>query len=309
MNKIKHGILIVFFLFFAINNKAQFSWENNTGFSFGISFTTGTHINRAGLFVSAFVFKDFYQFGLKSTYYYNFSAFEGKKKYGEFQQNIVLLLSYGKTDSIKSPFVSPLINQTNRKNSFAYSYNFYWNKIETSQRTGILAFGFGRWQILSENDIFATQASDRFRTASLLIKYNFLDYSFGINTILWTGDPKGAKNIKDPNFKARYGYKDMSKQPYGNKSAGILSLQMEYALPYYQAVKIAGGIDSEKVRNALQNKLMHDMYFVPGKINKAQNPHMPMIANDGSIYTYKEHQKIKKARFYLRLAANENEFY
>lgn len=292
-----------------INSKAQFSWGNNAGYSFGISFTAGTHVNRAGLFVSAYIFKDFYQFGLKSAYYYNFSGFEGRKKYGEFQQNIAMLLSYGTTDSIKNPFASPLINQTDRKNSFAYSYNFYWNKINTLQRTGILAFGFGRWQVLSENDIFATQASDRFRTASLLIKYNYLDYSFGISTILWTGDPKGAKNIKDSTFKARYGYKDMSNQPYGNKSAGVLSLQMEYALPCYQNIKLAGGIDSEKVRNALQNKLMHDMYFVPEKINKAQNPHMPMIADDGSIYTYKKGQKIKKGRFYLRMAANESEFY
>ncbi|MBN1250812.1 MAG: hypothetical protein JXR51_07850 [Bacteroidales bacterium] len=296
-------------MFFHINSIAQFSLDNNAGFSLGINFSFGTHINKIGLFTKAYIFKDFTQINIASSYFFNFTGFEKKRKYAEFQQNIGILFSYGDSVKSKNLFLSPVSNQTSKKYSFAYSYNIYRNKIETSQQTGTIAFGIDNWQIISENDIFAVPASDKFRTASILIKYNYKNYSFGINSTLWTGNPKKAKTVKDTIFKSRFGYKDMSNSPYGKTSSGILAFETEYALPYYQSLKFSAGIDSEKIRNILQNKIIHDMYFVPKKLNKAQNPHMPMIAEDGNLYLYKKIQKIRKSKLYLKISANDMIFY
>ncbi len=220
-----------------------------------------------------------------------------------------ILFSHGELDSTKNLFISSVSNQTGKKYNIAYSYNIYRNKIGTSQQTGILGFGFGKWQLISENDIFAEQATDKFRTAGLKLKYNYKEFSFAINITLWTGNSKNAPTLSDSTFKARHGYKDMSNAPYGKVSAGILSFEAQYAPPYYQSLKLSSGIDSEKVRNTIQNKLIHDMYFIPEKINKAKNPHMPMISEDGDLYLYKKNQKIRKPKYYFKFAANDAIFY
>ncbi len=305
----KKFLLLIFLFLFYFNAHAQFSFKENTGFSLGITFSVGTHINRIGTFAKAFIYQDFAQLNIGTTYYYNFSGIERRSKYSEFQHYIAILFSHGELDSTENMFLSSVSNQTGKKYSIAYAYNIYRNKIGTSQQTGIFSFGFGKWQLISENDIFAQKATDKFRTASLLLKYRYKEFSFAINTTLWTGNPKGVKRLSDSTYKARYGYKDMSNAPYGKVSAGILAFEAQYALPYYQTIKLSSGIDSEKVRNTLQNKLIHDMYFIPEKINKARNPHMPMIADDGNLYLYKENQKIRPAKYYLKVSANDGIFY
>lgn len=309
MYKLHIKILLVFLLISITKINAQFSLENNTGFSLGISLSVGTHINKVGVFAKAYIYKNYAQLNIGSAYFFNFTGFEKKYKYSEFQHSIGLLYSYGTTDTTYKYFLSSVSNQTKNKNSIAYSYNIYQNKIKTSQKTGIIAFGFGSWQIISENDIFAVPASDKFRTASVLIKYNYNKFSFGVNSTLWTGNPKQAKTIKDSTFNSLYGYKNMSNVSYGKVSSGLLSFEAQYALPYYQSVQLSAGTDAEQVRNILQNKLFHDMSFVPKKINKAQNPHMPLIATDGQLYLYKKNQKIRKPKLYLKLSANNIMFY
>ena len=117
---------------------AQFSFEENTGFSVGLSFSVGTHINRIGITAKAFIFKNFAQLNLGTSYYYNFTGFERVRKYSEFQNYITMLYAYGKTDSIKNMVLSQVSNHTLKKNSIAYSFNIYTNRINSSQRTGII---------------------------------------------------------------------------------------------------------------------------------------------------------------------------
>ena len=106
-----------------------------------------------------------------------------------------------------------------------------------------------------------------------------------------------------------YGYINTDGGLYSNLSHGLLSAQVKYANHYGLCVQGNAGIDAEQVRNEVQNKLIHDMPFVPKKYNKAQNLHIPMVDENGQQYLYKKEQKIKKPKVFLNGSTSPNVFY
>ena len=96
---------------------------------------------------------------------------------------------------------------------------------------------------------------------------------------------------------------------YANTSHGLLSTQIKCNIGYSQNVQLNMGVDAEQVRNAVQNKLIHDMRFIPKKWNKAKNCHIPMLDTNNNPYLYAEDQKIRKAKLYLNAFTNANIFY
>jgi hypothetical protein len=137
--------------------------------------------------------------------------------------------------------------------------------------------------------------------------------SFGINNLLWTG--ANGKRINDANYPSRFGYMDLTNAQYGNLSHGILGFQFQYLSTknYYaygnQTIQFNAGLDAEQIRNVIQNKIIHDMYFLPKAWQKTKNAHIPMISEDGNPYLFKENQKIKKPSLYLNGALNPSLFY
>lgn len=94
---------------------------------------------------------------------------------------------------------------------------------------------------------------------------------------------------------------------YPNSSHGLLSLQVNYHAGYSQNLQANAGVDAEQVRNVVQNKIIHDLPFLPKRWNK--NCHIPMIDSEGKQYLYQENQKIRRPKVLLNVFGNPGLFY
>jgi len=118
-----------------------------------------------------------------------------------------------------------------------------------------------------------------------------------------------GNRITDASYPYKHIYKDTVGGTYTQYSHSLLSAQIKYALPNYQIAQANIGTDAEKVRNAVQNRLIHDMILLPKNWHKQVNAHVPMLDDKGGQYLYKEGQKIKPAALYYNLNLNPATFY
>ena len=101
----------------------------------------------------------------------------------------------------------------------------------------------------------------------------------------------------------------MRQAPHGAYSHGILSAQVQYAWYGFQILGAEVGIDSEKVRHAVQNRFIHDMNFMPDKWVTTENPHVPMRDAKGGQYLFREGQTIEPAEPFVEVSMNPSLFY
>ncbi len=298
----------IYFLLLNILTEAQTFSGEKYGLNIGLHLAAGTHFDRIGISCNGYYANEDYQINPGFKIYYNFKNIGPLKKYFEFAPSIGVIISFGKNDSLKNSFLSPVGNQTTKRNSVGYAFNYYLNHIKTSQATGTVSLQFGKFQIIGEDDLFAGGIRDEFRTGSILAQYRDRYFQYGINLFTgWTG--KRGKHTDDPNYPSRNGYMDMSQSLYGYVSAGLLSAQIQYAAPYGQILQGNIGIDAERVRNLFQNKLVHELFFSPKKEHWRGGADLPMIDTEGKMYLYKKDQKIRPDRFYCNFFANPNLFY
>lgn len=223
-----------------------------------------------------------------------------------------VLFAYGNKQDFFNPFFNSVSNQTFYRNSVAYSFNAYFNTVKTTQQTGILSFQFSDISLITENDLLARPQLDRFRTAAVLVQYQYQNqFQAGLNCTLWTGKLGNQTPINSANIYTGC-YMDTTNGIYANKSHGLLSAQFKYfagsVYEQKQNVQANLGIDAEQIRNAVQNKFMHNMKFLP-KNWRAKNCHIPMIDEKGNQFLYLENQKIRKATLYWNLFSNAGLFY
>jgi hypothetical protein len=284
-----------------------FTWKN-TGLNIGAHLAAGTHFNRIGFSCNAFFVRKNFQLNPGFKFYYNSRNIGPSEKYIEFVPSLGFLFSFGKTDSTKNYFTDILTNQTLKRNSFGYCFNYYINHIHTSQPTGTFTLGLGNFQFIGEDDVFAGGIRDEFRTGSFLDQYRQGNFRYGINFFTgWTG--KRGIHTDDPNYPSRNGYMDMSHSLYGNVSAGLLSAQVQYTNHSGQLYQANAGIDAEQVRNFVQNKMVHRFFFSPKKDKWRGGSDLPMLDTKGNMYLYKKDQKIRPARLYVNLFLNPSLFY
>ena len=305
------------FLVFAIiflSTLTSFSQEslyhdNRFGANVGINLAFGTHVQRLGVVFNAYYVNDHFQANAETRFYFNIKNLGPKKQYCEAVTSLGALYGYDVRKNYFNPFLSSISNQTQYRNSVAYSYNAYWNKIKTKQRTGIIALQFDKISLISENDLLAPPSLDQFRTAAFLIQFQQDSlFQTALNTTIWTGKMGFKTASTDPHF--RFGcYMDTVGSIYPNYSHGLLSAQIKYNVAYSQNVQANIGMDAEQVRNVVQNKIIHDMRFLPKKWIKHTNCHIPMLDDKGNQYMYGADQKIKPAKFYFNMGCNEGLFY
>jgi len=294
--------------FLTLLTKAQTFSGKKYGLNIGLHIAAGTHFDRVGISCIGYYATETYQINPGFKIYYNFRNIGPLKKYFEFAPTVGLIISFGRNDSLKNLFISPVGNQTVKINSVGYAFNYYLNHIKTSQATGTVSLQLGKFQIIAEDDLFAGGIRDEFRTGTILAQYRDKNFQYGINFFTgWTG--KRGKHTNDPSYPSRNGYMDMSHSLYGNVSAGLLSAQIQYAAPYGQLLQGNIGIDAERVRNFFQNKLVHQLFFSPKKGRWRGGADIPMIDSQGKMYLYKKGQKIRQDRFYCNLFVNPNLFY
>lgn len=280
------------------------------GFNVGLNLAFGTHFQRLGLNLNFFYLNNFFQANSEIRAYFNFKGLGPKLSYPELVLSQGIVLAYGATQSdFFNPFLSSVSNQTKYLNAVAYSYNTWFNKRNTTQQTGIIALQFDKFTLITENDILAHQMLDRFRTAAILIQYQYEDkFQAAINCSMWTGSMGNRRPIQCPKFKSSC-YMDTLGGVYTNTSHGLLSLQCKYNIAFSQNIQANVGLDAEQIRDAVQNKFIHDTPFIPKKWNKTKNCHIPMLDKNGNPFLYQEDQKIRKAKLFLNAFTNANLFY
>ncbi len=305
------GLNLALILFFSrtVFAQEQFTNTGNFGLQLSVNAAFGTHFQRLGINVNFYYRNGFFQANSEVRAYYNFRSLGPKYRYAELVLSQGVLFGYGAQKANNNPFFSSVSNQTHFINSFAYSYNAYFNKRKTTQQTGIFAFQFDKLSLITENDLFARPSLDRFRTAAFLIQYQYEDVlQAGLNCTMWTGRMGHKQSITHPKIISDC-YMDTVGGVYTNTSHGLLSAQVKYNTAYAQNVQVNAGIDAEQVRNAVQNKFIHDMPLTPHKWHREKNCHIPMLDEKGNPYLYAEDQKIRKAKLFLNAFSNANVFY
>jgi hypothetical protein len=309
--KRRFHMFLCFFLLSAhfVNAQEILYKQNGFGFSVGAHLAFGTHLQRMGLSFNAFYVKDIVQINGETRFYFNAKNLGPAKRYEEAVTSLGMLLGFGERSSSYNPFLNAVSNQTGHRYSVAYACNLYHNRIGTAQRTGVISLQFNRISFIIENDIFAKAILDRFRTGAFLLQYQHDSlFQAGINCSMWTGQ-MGKVTATDSKQIYPGCYMDTTGGVYTNYSHGLLSAQLKWHVGYSQNVQMNAGVDAERVRHVMQNKLIHDMKWMPQKLQKVKNCHIPMLDENGNAYLFKEGQKIKPAKMYLNLCSNAGVFY
>ncbi len=305
MNRIKCSIILIIGFYSTMFSQLQL--KKHYGFNVGFVSAIGTHVQRFGIVIQGYGVYDFAQINASFRVYDNFRNLGPRGEHTEFNAALGLCLGYGEKTRHRNLFMSSISNQTRYKNSVAYSYNIWRNKIKTSQVTGIIALQFNHFSIITENDLLAKPILDRFRTGAFLIQYQDKHFQYAINCTMWTG--KMGAGVRNDTIFPKPGYLNTENGVYSNLSHGLLSAQVKWANHYGQYVQANVGVDAEQVRNVVQNKIIHDMPFIPKKCNKAQNLHIPMVDTTGNQFLYREEQGIKKPKLFLNGYTSPNVFY
>ncbi|MBP7810533.1 MAG: hypothetical protein KA163_14670 [Bacteroidia bacterium] len=287
---------------------SQIARNKHFGFNVGAVIAVGNRFHRMGIVLQGYYVYDFVQINAEARVYHNLKNLGPKFVYNEAVTSAGAVIAFGDKQKYFNPFLSAVSNQTKHKYAIAYSYNAYFNKIRTKQSTGTIALQFGNVSLISENDLYAHPTLDRFRTGAFLIQYQHKNiFQAAINCTMWTG--KMGNPIRDSKDFPSVGYMDTVGGVYTNYSHGLLSAQFKFNIGYGQNAQLNFGVDAEQVRNAVQNRLIHDMIFLPRKWYKPINCHIPMLDEDDNQFLYQSGQKIKKPSLYLNAFSNPSLFY
>lgn len=293
----------------AANVQAQQLAGHGCGANAGLIAAIGSHFQRVGITLQGYYVYNFVQANAEVRLYRNYRNLGPRLRYNELVTSLGLLAGYGSTLMGDNPFLSTVGNQTGYRNSVGYAYNLYLNKIGTAQRTGTIALQFGSISLISENDLFAKAVLDRYRTGAMLLQYQHRNqYQVGLNCTMWTGEMGTQKITTDKEFPFA-AYMDAASGKYTQYSHGLLSAQFKTVLPTYQAVQGSAGVDAEQVRNALQNRFMHDMPFLPRRWRNPKNCHIPMVDTAGRPYLYHKGQQVRAPRVYWNAFSGAAVFY
>ena len=312
MCKSKQFLILIFWTcFFNGKSKEMMYHEGNVGFNIGGVFAFGSHVQRLGLTFNFFYINDFIQANSELRFYQNMKNLGPNLRYAELTIAQGFVFGYGQKNRTTNPFINTVSNQTGYQYSIGYSYNAWFTPrkvIRTTQQTGIISLQFEDISFITENDLLARPLLDRFRTGAFLIQYQKDSIvQVGVNCTLWTG--KMGKSVRDDSNYPAPGYMDSTGGVYTNYSHGLLSAQVKYHFVMGQIIQANIGADAEQIRNVVQNKIIHDVCWLPKSWFKRYNCHIPMIDLEGNQYLYRPEQKIKKAKPYWGISTNSNLFY
>lgn len=289
-----------FLLAFSIN--AQSHLGNNFGASVGIVANVGTHVTGVGLNINTYYTDYFYQFNVGTTLYLNERSFGGRKRFFESRSSVGAVILFGKKEMPIDFQLNGLNHQTPYNYGVGYNYVLYHDNAGTSQLSGGMAIHVKNVSIYHENDMFGGQAKDRFRTAHILFTYRNKDLKLGTGVNLWTGETGNSKWQRISLDKCPNGFRALDDLPYGRTSHGIAYGAVWLNGPYGQIPHLKVGYDSEQIRHAVQNRLIHDLIFLPKKIER-NTPHYPRLDESGCpVFEYEE---VRNGKLFLQLGMND----
>jgi len=293
---------------------AQVGAQVNFRFKIGLIVEYGSHVQRLGVLASTATNFEATQLNAEFRAFYNFKSFGPPLKGVETVWSLGIAQGFGKGYELDYGLVDDHFFKTNRNYTLGYTFRKYNDRIETTQGTGAIFFAAKSFFLNFENDLFGNRSGkDRFRTGGFSLHYIHERWLFTLKNIIWTGETRCPEKVSytDTDYPSRYGYHDVTKCKYGNTAHGIAAAGVTY-LPedwFGQSFTFSLGVDHEKIRHFFQNRLIHDMYFMPDGINPSMNLHYPMLDVDGNAYLFLKDQMLKKATIYAQLAANGHWLY
>lgn len=279
----------------------------------GVTLQAGTHTNRFGLLLEVAAVHDQLQLHASYRQHFNASTLGPPLAGWERTWQVGALWAWGATDAPMTAWHNPLSGRTAHRYQAAYSLKWYRDALGTDQMTGLIGGQWGRWRIELENDAFGGPPADKFRTAAAALHYRLASGTqIGVVTQLWTGDPFTDfidTQTRDPRYPGRYGYRDMSQAKYGSHSQGLLGLSLRQVMPLGQQATYLAGIDAERVRHWAQNRLFHDMRWLPDALNPLKLPHIPLVSDTGEQYLFRAGQRLRAPRPWVEMGCNAPLFY
>lgn len=289
-------------LFLVLSTCYAQNWRPQVGAHVGILFAFGTHQNNIGLKLDGFVGNDFMQINLGGTYRYFLSNLGNRNHFSEWRLSLGAVAMWGKKKYVRNMDWEGAIHQTKTPYSIGYQYLIYLDKIGTKQRSGAWNIGIRQFDLLFENDVWAGQSKDRFRSGALILSYRDSLQKISIGLTIWTGETRNSKWIHDTLPGMPYGYRDLTSNPFGKLNHGILYGEYKRLIDYGQNAGSRIGWDSEQIRHIFQNRISHDLIWLPKKMER-NTPHYPRLDEKGNnVFQRKD---ARKPRFYLRSFLND----
>lgn len=278
----------------------------NAGLQLRMSASIGSHASKIGIGLHAYYQQFFYQINAGSSVYWLANGVGGRTNFYESRHSLGLLLMGGRKNQAPDFELAPHLHQGKQSFALGYSYHLYHDLRGSTQLSGAFVAHIKQLVIYHENDAFAGLRQDRFRTAffSATYRHEQIKYSAGLQ--LWTGETKNSSWQKIPGKEHPHGFRMLEDLPFGKTSHGIAFTGVQMNGPYGQVSSLRLGVDSEEIRHTVQNKLFHDLPFMP-KDFKRTSPHYPRLGDDGcAVFSRKER---RKDRIYIQLGLNDDNRY
>lgn len=299
-------MVVLFFLLVGMDcvSAQSLRWNKpNTGVQTGIVLNIGTHELAVGIQLKGYIGFDYAQINLGNTFLWKFYSLGNRKRFFENRTYTGAVLMIGKNNAVVDFELDGLSHQTQKDFGIAFNYLIYADNTGTSQLSGGWALHIKNVSVRFENDVFGGQTRDRFRTGILSVSYRSEWYKINAGFYIWTGETRGSfwdKSVKRKDMPS--GYRSLEDLPYGKTSHGIFYGGVQFLLPYGNIAHLRVGADSEHFRHFFQNRLTHDLIFLPEKI-KRNTPHYPRLDENGCPVF--EKNSVRKTTYYLQFGMND----
>jgi len=188
------------------NPLSVFAKKIESGFKFGLSISLGTHIQRLGVMAGAYLQTNRVQ-GMIMIRPHWMKQPNGHHSLFEIQCSEGIYLLSGSKNSI--PMSLALLHEgsnfSRRPFAIGFHLKHYLDNNHTSQTTGIWVISYRQVSFSIENDAFLFSYRDRFRTATLMMMYEWQTRTqhaigqsllLGTKIQLYTGDALGKASVR-----------------------------------------------------------------------------------------------------------------
>lgn len=290
----------IFFLWLLIGVPVfgQTYFKDHFGGTIGISMSVGTHNASVGLLLNGYYTDHFYQINTGTRFIFYKKALGERRKSWESRSVVGLVLLAGNEDRLLDFELDGLNHQTQKNFGLGYNYIWYFDGQKSSQTSGGFGVHIHNLSMYHENDIFAGQGRDRFRTGQFHFSYQWDRFKIITGLQIWTGESRSAPLMQNPSKRDEKQYRDLRSTAFGRTSHGIIYGGLTGYFDFGQNATARIGVDSEKIRDLFQNKLIHDL----GRFIRRPTPHYPMLDPNG--FPTFDKDSARPIRPYLLLGTN-----
>jgi len=295
---------LAIFVFCSCYSNAQSFRSGGFGGSIGLFYNMGTHQRSVGINAKFFYTNYFFQVNVGNSIVFHGISYGGRKHFFENRTTFGAVLLAGKKNATMDFDLDGLNHQTNYNLGLAFNYLIYTDNAGTSQLSGAWGLHFKNVSFKFENDIFGGQTLDRYRSGIITLSYKTQMIKYNLGLYIWTGETEGIPTIRVVIPGCPNGYRNLEGNKFGKTSHGMIYGGIQVNMPYGNVAYFRVGADSEHVRQVFQNRLIHDVLYLPKKMRTHLTPHYPRLDEFG-CGTF-DPKLVRKDKFYMQFGLNDN---